>query len=483
MGIAYRVVIMERWWPMMFTEQPANTDTPSGANRIFVSVISCVAALGGLLFGYDTAVISGAIGFLQSHFNLSPSATGWAASCALAGCVLGTACAGQVSDAIGRRKVILLSAIMFLISAAGTAAAPTFSIFVVFRIVGGLGIGAASMASPLYIAEIAPARWRGRLVTLNQLALVCGMLLIYFVNYEIARQGTPQWNASAGWRWMFASGAVPSIALLALLFIVPETPRFLLLKGRPDEAQKIAERIEPAFWNQLQLQELQIMQQKSSSVSLSPGARRIGMIGIALACLQQVTGINVFLYYAPELFKHAGAGTNAALIQTVALGAVNVVFTIVAMAFVDRIGRKPLWVTGAIGMGCCLCAVGLSMSCGYIGSSLLVFALAYMAFFACSVGPVTWVLLSEVFPLRSRGRLMAMATVALWVTNFFVSQTFPPLDQSPWLLKYFHHGFPFLVYAGFCFLGSWLVGTKFPETRGRTLEEIEEWWTTRDLML
>jgi SP family xylose:H+ symportor-like MFS transporter len=467
---------------MMFTAQAASSNKSSGTNKIFVSVVSCIAALGGLLFGYDTAVISGAIGFLQSHFNLSPAATGWAASCALAGCVLGAACAGQVSDAIGRRMVILLSAIMFLASAVGTAVAPTFSIFVVFRIMGGLGIGAASMASPLYIAEIAPARWRGRLVTLNHLALVCGMLLIYLVNYEIVRQGTSQWNVSAGWRWMFASGAVPSIVLLALLFIVPETPRFLLLKGRLDEARKVADRIEPAFWNQLQMQELQIMELKSENTSLPPGLKRIGMIGIALACLQQVTGINVFLYYAPELFKHAGVGTNAALIQTVALGAVNVVFTVVAMAFVDRIGRKPLWVAGAVGMGCCLCAVGLCMCWGNLGISLLFFTLAYIAFFACSVGPVTWVLLSEIFPLRSRGRLMAMATVALWTTNFVVSQTFPPLDQSPWLIEHFHHGFPFLIYASFCFLGSWFVGTKFPETKGQTLEEIEEWWTLRDLM-
>ena len=467
---------------MMYTVQPASANKPSGANKVFVGVVSCIAALGGLLFGYDTAVISGAIGFLQTHFNLNPTETGWAASCALAGCVLGAAFAGQVSDAIGRRMVILLSAIMFLVSAAGTAVAPSFSIFVVFRIVGGMGIGAASMASPLYIAEIAPAQWRGRLVTLNQLALVCGMLLIYLVNYEIVRHGTAQWNASVGWRWMFASGAAPSIALLALLFVVPETPRFLLLKGRPDEARRVAERIEPDFWNQLQMQELQIMQQKPRNISLSSESRRIGMIGIALACLQQVTGINVFLYYAPELFKHAGAGTNSALIQTVALGAVNVAFTVVSMAFVDRIGRKPLWVVGAIGMGCCLCAVGLSMSLGYVGSSLLLFALAYMAFFACSVGPVTWVLLSEVFPLRSRGRLMAMATVALWVTNFVVSQTFPQLDQNPWLVEHFHHGFPFLIYATFCFLGSWFVGAKFPETKGRTLEEIEEWWTLRDLM-
>src|SRR5882757_5075485 len=335
----------------MFTAQPATLRASSGTNKVFVGIVSSIAALGGLLFGYDTAVISGAIGFLQNHFHLSPTATGWAASCALAGCVLGAAFAGQVSDAIGRRMVILLSAVMFLVSAVGTAVAPTFTLFVVFRIIGGLGIGAASMASPLYIAEIAPAQWRGRLVTLNQLALVSGMLLIYLVNYEIVRHGTSQWNMTTGWRWMFASGAIPSIALLSLLFIVPETPRFLLLKGRLEDARKVAQRIDPAFWSQLESQEL-LIHQKGNTL-LTPESRRIGMIGIALACLQQVTGINVFLYYAPELFKHTGVGTNAALIQTVALGAVNVIFTVVAMTYVDRICRKPLWVAGAIGMGCC----------------------------------------------------------------------------------------------------------------------------------
>jgi sugar porter (SP) family MFS transporter len=467
---------------MMFTVQAGGVRASPGTNNIFVGIVSSIAALGGLLFGYDTAVISGAIGFLQTHFHLSPAATGWAASCVLAGCVLGAAIAGQMSDSIGRRMVILLSAIMFLVSAIGTAVAPSLAVFVVFRIIGGLGIGAASMASPLYIAEIAPTRWRGRLVTLNQLALVSGMLLIYLVNYEIVRHGTSQWNLSTGWRWMFASGAVPSVVLLGLLFMIPETPRFLLLKGRTKEAKQVAQRIDPAFWSQLELQESQIIRQETETTPLKSAAGKIGISGIVLACLQQVTGINVFFYYAPELFKHAGVGTDAALIQTVALGAVNVVFTVVAMAFVDRIGRKPVWVAGAIGMGCCLCAVGLSMGSGYVSGSLLFFALAYMAFFACSVGPVTWVILSEVFPLRSRGRLMAMATVALWVANFVVSQTFPTLDQSPWLIRHFNHGFPFLVYASFCFLGSWFVGTKFPETKGKTLEEIEEWWTLNDLM-
>jgi SP family xylose:H+ symportor-like MFS transporter len=466
---------------MMSSAQSADVCASSGASTLFVGVVSCIAALGGLLFGYDTAVISGAIGLLQTNFQLGPAATGWAASSALAGCVLGAGIAGQVSDAIGRRVVILLSAVMFLVSAVGTALAPGLALFVVFRIIGGLGIGAASMASPLYIAEIAPARWRGRLVTLNQLAIVSGMLLIYFVNYEIVRHGTPQWNLSSGWRWMFASGALPSAALLGLVFVVPETPRFLFLKGREDEARRVVARIEGDSWSQVELHELLVTVQNSGTTLSTPAARRIGTIGIVLACLQQVTGINVFLYYAPELFKHAGVGTDTALIQTVVLGAVNLAFALFAMAFVDRIGRKPLWVAGAVGMGCCLCAVGLSMVRASSTGSLLLFALAYMAFFACSVGPVTWVILSEIFPLRFRGRLMAMATVALWMANFVVSQTFPTLDQNPWLVRHFNHGFPFLVYAFFCFLGAWFVGTRFPETKGRTLEEIEEWWMSNDV--
>src|SRR5260370_10827368 len=289
---------------MMSSAQPAEVCASSGANSLFVGIVSSVAALGGLLFGYDTAVISGAIGLLQTHFHLGPAATGWDGSAVLAGCVLGAGIAGQVSDAIGRRVVILLSAVMFLVSAAGTALAPGLALFVVFRIIGGLGIGAASMASPLYIAEIAPAPWRGRLVTLNQLAIVSGMLLIYFVNHEIVRYGTPQWNLSCGWRCMFASVAVPSGALLGMVFVVPETPRFLFLKGREDEARRVAARIEGNSWSEVELHELLATTQNSGTTLLTPAARRIGMIGIVLAWLQQFTGINLFLYSPPQLSNH-----------------------------------------------------------------------------------------------------------------------------------------------------------------------------------
>jgi MFS transporter, SP family, xylose:H+ symportor len=448
-------------------------------NRWYVALISSVAALGGLLFGYDTAVISGAIGLLQRHFQLSAATTGWLASCALAGCVLGAACAGWVSDAFGRRSALVLSSTAFLLSSIGTALASGAASFVVFRIIGGLGIGAAAMVSPMYIAEVAPTRWRGRLVALNQLALVLGMLLIYFVNYEIARIGSDEWNLVTGWRWMFASGAVPALLLFMLLFLVPETPRFLFLKGREADARAVLLRIENETTAVSELQ--QMLESRVVRVDLwtAGDARNIGIVGLILAVLQQISGINVFLYYAPELFKHAGVSSNGALIETIVLGIVNVCFTILSMVLVDRIGRKPLWILGSVGMGLSLFAVGFAFLIPYTGIVLLLLTLAYIACFACSVGPVTWVILSEIFPTQFRSRLMSIATVALWSANFVVSQTFPMLDQNPWLTNYFHHGFPFFLYGVFCFLGAWFAGTQLPETKGKTLEEIEQWWRNR----
>lgn len=451
----------------------------SANKRLFSSFglfICAVAALGGLLFGYDTAVISGAIGFLQTYFHLSPAGAGWAASSALAGCVLGAAGAGYISDTVGRRLLLLISAIMFLLSAFGAAMASNFSVFVVFRIIGGVGIGAASMASPLYIAEIAPARWRGSLVATNQLAIIAGMLLVYLVNYWIVLHGDLAWNVATGWRWMFASGAFPSLALFLLLFIVPETPRFLALKGRTEEARHIMARLEGSQAAQLEISDLRRITDGDSGALFNPESLRIIGLGVVLACLQQVTGINVFLYYAPELFKHMGARTDAALVQTVVVGVINLLFTIFAILTVDRVGRKILWTLGAAGMGLCLSAMGVAAVIANAGNWLLIFVLGYIACFACSVGPVTWIILSEMFPLRLRGRSMAVATVALWLANFAVSQTFPMLDQNARLVERFHHGFPFFIYALCCFLGSWFVVTQLPETKRKSLEEIEAWW-------
>lgn len=449
--------------------QPASPKRISGT--IYLILVSGVAALGGLLFGYDTAVISGAIGLLQTHFVLSAAATGWAASSALAGCVLGAAGAGFGGDQLGRRKMLLLSGICFLVSAIGTAIASTFAVFVAFRILGGIGIGVASVVSPLYISESSPAKWRGRLVALNQLAIVSGMLLIYAVNYKIHLSGSLAWNESTGWRWMFASGIAPSILLLGLLLLVPETARFLLMHDRREEAERVAARMGGDTLGE-------ILKAPEHGGSSHESHGRVLRIGIVLALLQQVTGINVFLYYAPEIFNHVSRSGSAALLETVIVGAVNVVFTILAMALVDKAGRKPLLLGGSLGMAICLVAMGFAVMYGSASAWLLIFVLGYIACFALSVGPVTWIVLSEIFPSHFRATAMAISTAVLWLANFIVSQTFPMLDQNATLVLYFGHGFPFFLYSAFCVLEMWFVWRCLPETKNRSLEEISSWWNS-----
>ena len=449
------------------------------ANTAYVVLVCLVAALGGLLFGYDTAVIAGAIGFLQSHFQLDPIMKGWAASCALLGCVLGVSFAGILSDRAGRKKTLLFSASLFLVSAVGTALAGSFAHFVLARILGGVGIGIASMASPMYIAEITPARIRGRMVSVNQFAIISGMLVIYFVNYFIALQGDEAWNAATGWRWMFASGAVPSLLFLALLLGVPESPRWLVEQGLKARARRILSRVGGESFADTELSSIEQIVSREKGMAmrlLAPGVKPVLLIGAALAILQQVTGINVFLYYAPEIFKRLGSGVNAALLQTIVVGAVNMLFTIVAIQTVDAVGRKPLMIVGASGMGISLLAMGFAAQLGAVSYWVLAFILSYMACFALSVGPVTWVILSEIFPTGIRGRALSVATFALWAANFFVSQTFPMMDEQPWLVSKFNHSFPFYIYALFCVALVWLVWKKIPETKGRTLEDIEKAW-------
>jgi SP family xylose:H+ symportor-like MFS transporter len=441
--------------------------------------VCLVAALGGLLFGYDTAVIAGAIGFLQAHFDLDPAMKGWAASSALLGCVLGVSFAGILSDRAGRKKTLLFSACLFLVSAVGTALAGSFAHFVLARILGGVGIGIASMASPMYIAEITPARIRGRMVSANQLAIISGMLVIYFVNYFVARHGDEAWNAATGWRWMFASGAIPSVLFLALLLWVPESPRWLVEQGLKERARGILSRIGGKSFADTELssiEEIVLREKHMPPGLLAPGVKPVLLIGVALAVLQQVTGINVFLYYAPEIFKRLGSGVNAALLQTIIVGAVNMLFTVIAIQTVDAVGRKPLMIVGASGMGVSLFAMGLAAQLQAVSFWVLAIILSYMACFALSVGPVTWVILSEIFPTRVRGRALSVATFALWTSNFFVSQTFPMMDEQPWLASKFNHGFPFYVYALFCVVLVWLVWKKIPETKGRSLEDIEKAW-------
>jgi len=455
----------------------------------YVISACCVAALGGLLFGYDTAVISGAIGFLKDHFHLSPAWKAWAASSALVGCIIGVSIAGVLSDWLGRKKVLILSGLLFFVSAVGTAVPELFAglsrvhdtqrilhAFIALRIVGGVGVGVASMTSPMYIAEISPARIRGRLVSVNQLAIVSGMLVVYFVNYYIEGLGSLIWNMDYGWRYMFASEAVPAFLLLVAAIFVPESPRWLTKQGRVDEALAILTHANGPEKAGSEMERIKTaIARESGSVKqlFKPGVRVVLIMGVALAILQQITGINVILYYGPEIFKKTGIETNVAFLWQALVGAVNLIFTVVAIWTVDKVGRKPLMTLGAAGMGIALFALGMAFFFQSAGAWALVFVVGYIACFAMSVGPVTWVILSEIFPNRIRGRAMSIATVCLWTANFVVSYTFPRMNENKWLIDLFHHGFPFWVYGAFCVVLVITMLTIVPETKGKSLEEIE----------
>ncbi|MBN2506675.1 MAG: sugar porter family MFS transporter [Verrucomicrobia bacterium] len=449
-------------------------------SRAYVTLVCCIAALGGLLFGYDTAVINGAIGFLETHFALTAAMKGWAASSALLGCVLGVSLAGPFSDRLGRKKTLVLAGALFLVSSVGTALPRTLAELVAFRMVAGVGVGIASMASPLYIAEIAPAAVRGRMVSVNQFAIISGMLVIYFVNYAIARAGDPAWRVSQAWRWMFASGIVPALLFLGLLLLAPESPRWLIQQGRRDQARRVLERVGGARFAAAESEAILVTLARESGLLrrlFEPGLRRPLAIGVALAVLQQVTGINVFLYFGAEIFKQLGTQVDLALLQQIAVGSVNLLFTVVAMGAVDRLGRRPLMMVGAAGMGVCLVAMGCTAQCGEVAGWMVAFVLGYIACFALSVGPVTWVILSEIFPTRIRGRALSLATFWLWTANFIVSQTFPMMEApESWLVHLFHHGFPFYLYGVFCGVLVVVVWRWVPETKGKSLEQIEQLW-------
>jgi MFS transporter, SP family, xylose:H+ symportor len=445
----------------------------------FATLLSAVAALGGLLFGYDTAVIAGAIGFLRSHFGLSAAETGFAASSAIMGCILGAAVAGSFSDRFGRKRALLLAAVLFTVSGIWSAIPNTLTEFNIARVLGGVGIGMASMLSPLYIAEIAPAHIRGRLISFNQFAIVTGILLVYFVNYWIAGLGDEAWNTEQGWRWMFGSEAIPAVLFMVSLFAIPESPRWLIKQGNDAAAVATLSRLAAGGEADQTVREIrETIAQEGSSLRelLRPGMRRALAIGLSLAVLQQITGINVFLYYAPEIFKSLGSGTDTALLQTVIVGACNVLFTIVAIRAVDRLGRRPLLMIGSAGMGAALLGLGWGAFTANTAAWTLIFILGYVACFALSMGPVVWVVLAEIFPTRIRGRAMAIATFLLWTSNYLMSLTFPILDANDWLITHFHHAAPFWLYAVFSLATVFIVWRFLPETKGKTLEEIEHSW-------
>ena len=463
-------------------------------NSSYLLKLTIVATLGGLLFGYDTAVISGTVSSLESFFVLpfgldelgANARLGFVVSSALIGCIIGGISGGLISKKLGRKNGLILAA-LFLFSALGSAmpemllkpvgeADHTFIyIFIVYRIIGGIGVGLASMLSPLYIAEIAPAKIRGKLVSMNQFAIIFGMLVVYFVNYYIARQGDDSWLNTVGWRWMFASETIPAGLFLIMLFFVPDTPRSLVLKSQPEKALDVLIKVNGLEEGKKILAEIQNTVVSHSGKLFSFGITVI-VIGVLLSVFQQFVGINVVLYYAPEIFKSMGSGTDAALLQTIIVGAVNLLFTVLAIMTVDKFGRKPLMIIGALGMAFAMFALGTTFFMESVGMGALIFMLIYVASFAMSWGPVCWVLLSEIFPNKIRGRALAVAVAAQWISNYLVSWTFPMMDKNTYLLETFNHGFAYWIYGVMGVLATILVWKFVPETKGKTLEEMEKIW-------
>ncbi|MDR3267672.1 MAG: sugar porter family MFS transporter [Tannerella sp.] len=390
----------------------------------YILLISLVAACGGLLFGFDTAVISGVLPILKTHFKFDELMSGWVVSVLTAGCIVGVAFAGRLSDRYGRKNLLYLASLLFLASAGGTALSFNIYVFQSFRFLGGLAVGVASIASPMYIAEVAPADKRGRLVSINQLAIVTGILLAFFTNYLLVGTG------DNNWRWMLLVMAIPAMAFFLLLFTVPRSPRWLLMVGRNKEGRAALEKIVEAEKVAFEFEEIRKSLDKRGEVSefrsiFSSKSKKALGIGIGLAVLQQITGINTIMYYAPVIFDTLGFSMDSALFQTLLIGCINFLFTIAAMFFVDRLGRKPLLLAGSAVMALSMGFLAFTTSRGTGGYWVLAFILTYIAAFAISLGPVTWVLIAEIFPNQHRGLGMSLSTLFLWIAAFLIALLFP----------------------------------------------------------
>ncbi len=440
--------------------------------KAYVIIISVVAALGGLLFGFDTAVISGTINFIQPYFGLSEAGLGWTVSSLLFGCMAGVFAAGKAGDRYGRKKVLMMAALLFFTSAIGSASAHSLYFFLVARILGGVAVGVASILSPMYIAELSPARYRGVLVSLNQLAIVVGILVAFFSNYLLV--GTGENN----WRWMLLVMAAPAVLLFFSLFLVPESPRWLVARGRNTEAlnvliKTLGKELAPTELIEIE-QTLKNQKESTFSELLEPKVRPLFFISIILAIFQQITGINTIMYYAPKIFADIGQSNDSALLQTILIGGTNLIFTLVAIFFIDRSGRKLLIIIGSSGMMLMLTGLSILYYTNHAsGIQVLVFILGYIAFFAASLGPTIWVVAAELFPNRLRSKGMSIAIIFLWIACTIVTIAFPVM------LEKLSGGTTFLVFALICLANLLYVVKYVPETKGKTLEELEKQFADR----
>jgi sugar porter (SP) family MFS transporter len=437
---------------------------------IYVILISLVAALGGFVFGYDTAVISGTTEALQLFFGMSDLALGWVVSSALVGCVVGVPLAGWFADKFGRKPALVFAAVLFAVSAVASAFPPGVWFLVAARLLGGVGVGIASMVTPMYIAEVSPPKHRGALVSMNQIAIVSGMVAAYAVNRSIVDWGDADWMVNFGWRWMFGMETPPALAFLLLTFLIPETPRWLAKQNKLDESMAVLCKIvpparAPAAYDEI-IRSLDEEEGKMREL-FRPGARQITFMAMVLALFQAITGINIVMYYAPRIFLSAGIGAGDAYSHSIIIGSVMVLFTIFSLFLVDKLGRRYLMIGASAGMGISLLLMGLAFQQAESqGTLLLICTLAYVASFSIGMGGIYWVVVSEIFPNRIRGRAMALSVVFLWGGNFLVAQFFP------WMLTALK-GSVFFVFAGSCLLCLLFIARFLPETKGRSLEDLE----------
>jgi sugar porter (SP) family MFS transporter len=496
----------------------ASTTAPSELkaeyNFGYIWIISLVAAMGGLLFGWDWVVVGGAKPFFERYFDLAavarsldqygilrvlglgtaPGVSGFANSCALIGCLLGAIVAGALSDRFGRKRLLILAALLFAITSIGNGLANAFGIFIAWRMLGGVAIGLASSLSPMYISEVAPAQMRGRLVAINQLTIVLGILAAQLLNWWLVRDMGNQmlqalgpgaadaaksefirnsWFGQAGWRWMFGLTAVPAALFFVSMFMVPESPRWLAKNGKTESSRSVLSKIGGAAYADAAITEIKStlaneeIQRVRFSDLLQPRMRKVLVLGVVLAVFQQWCGINVIFNYAEEIFKAAGYDISDVLKNIAWTGSVNLVFTFVALGTVDRTGRRPLMLLGAVGLAVIYVALGLCYSAGVKGLPMLLLVLSAIGCYSMSLAPVVWVVISEIFPNRIRGAAMSVAVTALWIACFILTYTFPILNST------LGPAGTFWLYAAICVGGAVFIFVKLPETKGKTLEQIE----------